>query len=280
MEIIKYLQSKDGISTKYVQRTDDDHQIETTYVDYKNKHIICYSTQIGCSGNCNFCYTGISRTFIRNLSAYEIFKQCKNVVELIDPLKKDKPILFSAMGIGDPLSNYRSYILSAELLVNEFPSSKLALATRVPYLDSLKLLIKHSDLHMKVMVSLHSADDNIRLKLIPQTIPVHDIIEEALLYEIITKNDVEYNVTLIDGINDSTYDAARIAELLSYRYSSLGIIPKIKINKFNKVANCKFEPSTNVTDFINIMKSYNVQVEYYETDGTDINAACGQMVCK
>ena len=277
MIIIKSLQSVDGITTKYVQRTDDDHQIETTYVDYKNKHIICYSTQIGCSGNCNFCYTGISKTFIRNLSAYEIFKQCKNVVELIDP-SKDKPILFSAMGIGDPLSNYKSYILSAELLVNEFPSSKLSLATRVPYQDSMKLLAKHLDLHIKVMVSLHSANDKIRSILIPQSIPVHDIVKESLYYEEFTGNKIEYNITLINGINDSVIDAVGVASLLRRAYKESKIVPKVKVNRFNTVTNSKLEPSKNVDEFINVIESYGIKVEYYETDGSDINAACGQMV--
>ena len=40
--------SKDTISRKYVQTTADDYRIETLYVDYKNKYIICFSTQVGC----------------------------------------------------------------------------------------------------------------------------------------------------------------------------------------------------------------------------------------
>ena len=64
--------SKDTISRKYVQTTADDYRIETLYVDYKNKYIICFSTQVGCNLRCKFCYNGIRHNFKRNLTSKEI----------------------------------------------------------------------------------------------------------------------------------------------------------------------------------------------------------------
>lgn len=98
IEDIKY--STDGITRKYVQRTHDNLKIETTHVNYINKHIICFSTQIGCNLGCKFCYNGIKHNFKRNLTAEEIYTQIENIIKK-EKLNGDKPILFSAMGIGD-----------------------------------------------------------------------------------------------------------------------------------------------------------------------------------
>ena len=68
MEIKEIVQSKDKISRKYIQKTNDNFRIETTYVDYSNKNIICFSTQVGCNMGCKFCYNGLKNNFKRNLS--------------------------------------------------------------------------------------------------------------------------------------------------------------------------------------------------------------------
>lgn len=41
MRIIKTLVSTDGMSRKYILRTDDGYEVEAVYVDHYSKHIIC-----------------------------------------------------------------------------------------------------------------------------------------------------------------------------------------------------------------------------------------------
>ena len=113
---VKY--SKDKVSRKYVQTTYDNFRIETLYVDYKNKHIICFSTQIGCNLKCKFCYNGLKHNFKRNLTSEEICNQIENVIKE-ENINNDKPILFSAMGIGEPLLNYDNLIKDFESNLTE-----------------------------------------------------------------------------------------------------------------------------------------------------------------
>lgn len=43
MRVCNIFYSKDGVTKKYVQITNDDFKIETSYVNYKNRYIICFS---------------------------------------------------------------------------------------------------------------------------------------------------------------------------------------------------------------------------------------------
>ncbi len=65
-------------------------------------------------------------------------------------------------------------------------------------------------------------------------------------------------------------------------YTKLGFITKIA-----EGIGDEFDPSDyslylkeskNVKEFIKELEKYNMKVEYYETNGSDINGACGQMI--
>lgn len=272
MKVTNIFCSKDGVSKKYVQTTHDNFKIETTYVNYKNKYIICFSTQIGCNLGCKFCYNGIKHNFKRNLTDKEICEQIENVIEKEQP-NNDKPFLFSAMGIGEPLLNYNNLIKSFYYLNEKYPNSKFALATTGIDLDNILKLAK--DLkginNFKLTISLHSADDNTRKKLMPISKNLAFLVEKVNKYRQISKQEVEWNYVLIKDINDSPNDAKKLFELL-------GKDACIKINKFNKVEISELMGSEKIDSFILELKKYGIQSEYYETNGEDINAACGQMI--
>lgn len=274
MKIDNLLCSKDGISKKYVQITNDNFRIETSYVDYKNKYIICFSTQIGCNLGCKFCYNGIKHNFKRNLTYKEICQQIENVIQREHP-STDKPILFSAMGIGEPLLNYDNLIKSFLYLNKKYQNSKFALATTGVDLDNILKLSK--DLkginNFKLTISLHSADENKRQKLIPIGKSLTSLVKTVNKYQQVSKRNVEWNYVLIKDVNDSCDDAKKLFELL-------GKDAYIKLNKFNKVEISELTKSEKTDSFILELKKYRMKVEYYETNGEDIDAACGQMISK
>jgi len=45
MEIIERVLGPDGVSTKYLQRTEDGFVVEATYIRKPTKHTLCVSTQ-------------------------------------------------------------------------------------------------------------------------------------------------------------------------------------------------------------------------------------------
>ncbi len=264
--------SKDGVSRKYIQITPDNFRIETSYVNYKNKHIICFSTQIGCNLGCKFCYNGIKHNFKRNLTTKEICEQIENVIQKEKP-NNDKPILFSAMGIGEPLLNYDNLIETFYYFNKKYPNSKFALATvGIDLKNILKLAVDLKDIEkFKLTISLHSADENRRSNLIPISNNLTSLVKTVDEYQQISGRKVEWNYVLFNNINDSFNDAKKLFELL-------GKDAYIKINKFNKVEISDLMESKNVDSFILELRKYGMQVEYYETNGSDINAACGQMI--
>lgn len=272
MKVSNIFYSKDKISKKYVQTTDDFLKIETSFIDHKNKYIICFSTQIGCNLGCKFCYNGIKHNFKRNLTDKEICEQIENFIEREQP-SNDKPLLFSAMGIGEPLLNYNNLIKSFLYLNEKYPKSKFALATTgvdlnniLKLADDLKKLEK-----FKLTISLHCADQDKRRNLMPISKDLISLVKTVNKYQQISKRDVEWNYVLFNGVNDSQSDAKKLYELL-------GNDAYIKINKFNKVEISGLSGSERIVSFIKKLESYGMKVEYYETNGDDINAACGQMI--
>ena len=272
MEISDIVVSKDRVSRKYVQMTSDGFRIETAYVNYKNKYIICFSTQVGCNLGCKFCYNGIRHNFKRNLTAKEICEQIENVIQKENP-NNDKPILFTAMGIGEPLLNYDNLIEAFHYFNKKYSNSKFSLATTG--IDLKKILKLADDLKditkFKLIISLHSADENKRNQLIPVSKDLPSLVETVKEYQKISGREVEWNYVLINNINDTISDAKKL-------FALLGKDAYIKINKFNKVKISDLEESKNIASFISELQKYGMKVEYYETNGADINAACGQMI--
>ena len=264
--------SKDTISRKYVQTTADDYRIETLYVDYKNKYIICFSTQVGCNLRCKFCYNGIRHNFKRNLTSKEICNQIENVMNEEKP-NKDKPILFSAMGIGEHLLNYDNLIKAFHILNKKYPNNKFALATTGVNLKNILNLAKDlKDINkFKLTISLHSADEEKRKYLMPISNDLISLVKTVKKYKAISGREVEWNYVLFNNINDSIEDAKKLFEIL-------GKDEYIKINKFNNVKISVLSESKNKDIFISTLENLGMQVEYYETNGVDIDGACGQMI--
>lgn len=274
LKIIDKLQSNDKMAIKYIQSTSDNYLIETTYVNYYNKHIICFSSQIGCVVGCKICYSGIASKFYRNLTVEEMCEECINIIE--DLNLKNKPILFSCMGVGEPLLNYDNVISTFKCLYEKFPDDKYALATTgiKPNLI-LKLASDLKEIkNFKLTLSLHATSDDVRKMIIPNSIAIDQLINAGKQYKKISEKKIEWNYVLLNNINDKKEDALRLIELL-------GKDEYVKLNQYNYVSTSKFSKSSdeNIKNFIEELEG-NINYEYYETNGVDVMGACGQMVCK
>lgn len=206
-----------------------------------------------------------------------MLNQITNVIESEIKDKSSKQILFSAMGVGEPLSNYDNLIRVMNELNRLYPNSKFALATCGLDRDKIiKLADDTKELNFKLTVSLHSASEIIRKNIMPISNNLNDLIDKIELYQLQSNKEVEYNITLINGINDSKEDALLVAKLLKNR----GIPEKttIKINRFNNISQSTWTTSLYITEFIDVLTDNGLKVEYYETNGSDINGACGQLI--
>jgi 23S rRNA (adenine2503-C2)-methyltransferase len=273
MVIENIYKSKDNMAIKYQLKLDDNNIIECLYVDYHNKHIICYSSQVGCIIGCKMCNNGINASFVRNLTTDEIVEQCEIVLKNID---NSKPILFSCMGIGEPLLNLTNLSNAIIELAIKYPNTKFALATTAVIPEKiLELLSNINPINIKITISLHASNNEIRNKIIPNLNNIDEILKTRKVYNDNYNRDFEWNYVLLDNINDSEYSAHELSLLL-------GKDSYIKINKFNTIDNCNFKESSpeKIKTFLNILMDNNLNVEQYETNGSDIQGACGQMRIK
>lgn len=277
MKLVKIndiLYSKDSVTRKYIQVTNDNHKIETLFVDYNNKYIICFSTQIGCNLGCKFCYNGLQHNFKRNLTSTEMCEQIENVIENENP-SDDKPILFSAMGIGEPLLNYDNLIKAFNYLNSKYNNTKFALATTGIATDKILKLV--NDLknikNFKLTISLHAASEEKRNKLMPSCNDINSLVQTVNQYKLESGREAEWNYVLLNGINDTKNDVKGL-------YKLLGRDAYIKLNRYNKVKSSNLIESENFEEFTNELKKYGIKYEYYETNGADIDGACGQMVAE
>lgn len=276
MEISQRLFSNDGKTVKYLQKLNEGFVIETTYVDYFNKHIICFSSQVGCAVGCLFCVTGLrskDERYRRSLNIDELMKQCFNVISDRELGRDKKPILFSCMGEGEPFLNFKNVVSVLGHFGLHVPNARLAVSTS-GVKPSLIRSLAHIDFPapFKLQVSLHGPNDFIRGRLIPLTRPVKEIVDAVRFYYWYCGRPVDWNYLLFDGVNDSEECALELAELLGSGWN-------VKFNVFNPISESPLKQSNNsrLVIFRKIIEDRGLTTEYYETNGADITAACGQL---
>ena len=261
--------STDNKTSKFLVDIGGGTCVETTYVDYENKHIVCFSSMAGCPVGCTFCVSGQNQAY-RMLTISEMVMQCQEALEGKD--LSTKPILFSCMGEGEPLLNYKNVVAALKTLSNLYSGSKLALSTSGTKPHLLKELAKEEfNAPFKLQISVHSTFEHIRTLLMPHAGPLSGVKVYMADY-MKSGKDIEFNYVLIDGMNDQAIDAVRLADFVAGK--------TIKLNMLNPTPNNSHQFTTNFDRFCEVLDDKGANYEFYATDGTDINAACGQLSYK
>lgn len=278
MNIIKRVVSLDGITIKFLQELSDGFVVETTYINHSQKHIICISTQVGCVIGCTFCASGLrieGKKYRRSLTRSELIKECLSVVHEIDLISETKSILFSFMGEGEPFLNFKALLGAFEGLVSrewDVPI-KLAVSTSGIRPDLIRCLAKvELPVPLKLQVSLHGPTDEVRQKLVPVTKPLAEILAAVKYYREQCHRPVELNYVMCAGVNDGLEHAYALARILGPGWY-------IKFNQLNPTMGSIHQAATQkqVSEFCRILEDCGITTEYYETDGVDVKAACGQL---
>lgn len=273
MEIIEKYVSCDNKNIKFLQKTYDSIITETAFIEEEDRFIICYASQLGCPIGCKFCYNGIYKNYYRNLSYLEIIEECSNVVEELNLNKKNKPILFSCMGVGEPLLNYKNVIMAIKKLNKLYSNSKFALATTGIKTELIsKLAIDLNEIEFfKLTISLHASNENIRKKIIPINVSFKKIKQEVTKFKKNSNHSFEWNYLLLDGINDNEDNAI---ELISF----IDKDDNVKLSYLNEIDCCEYKISKNIENFKNILCLNGINYKLFNSCGKDISVGCGQMI--
>jgi 23S rRNA (adenine2503-C2)-methyltransferase len=124
-------------------------------------------------------------------------------------------------------------------------------------------------------ISLHTTDAALRARLLPHApqIAIEELVERGEAYARATGYPVQYQWTLIEGVNDSDAELGGIVRLLSGKYAVMNFIP------FNEVDGLAYRrPSAERTSFMaHTLHSHGILVRIRDSAGQEIEGACGQL---
>ena len=230
---------------------------------------VCVSTQIGCAVGCKFCMTGRSG-LLRQLSDLEIVSQVANACRL---RPKTKKVVF--MGMGEPSHNLKN-VWSALLFMaqyGEFGYKNLVLSTVGDQRLFDQLLA--SRIRPALAISLHTIDEDKRKDLLPKgcRVSVKQLLEFGAQWGKVSGYPVQYEWTLIAGINDSEREIIQLAEKIKGHYVMVNFIP------VNRIPDSPYKrPSReHMQRLIRLIRSHGVIATIRDSAAQDVDGGCGQL---
>ena len=229
---------------------------------------LCVSTQLGCAVGCLFCMTGRDG-LLRQLGSAEIVAQ----VVLARRLRTVKKVVF--MGMGEPAHNLDNVLEAIELLgtAGAIGHKNLVFSTvgdrrvfdRLP-----RGIVKPA-----LALSLHTTDADLRARLLPRAprIDPEELIEFGEIYARATGYPIQYQWTLLEGVNDSDEEMARLVSLLAGKYAMMNFIP------YNSVNGLEFKrPSwERAAQLAGYLHQHGIVSRLRDSAGQDIDGGCGQL---
>ena len=229
---------------------------------------LCISTQVGCAVGCVFCMSGRAG-LIRQLDSLEIVAQ----VVLARRQRTVSKVVF--MGMGEPAHTLDNVLEAIQLLGTQgnIGHKNLVFST----VGDLRVFERLALETVKpaLALSLHSTDALLRAKLLPRApqIAIEELVERAEAYARATAYPVQYQWTLLDGVNDSDAELERIAQLLSGKYAVMNFIP------FNEVDGLAYRrpSSERIAFMVQTLKRHGILAKIRDSAGQEIEGACGQL---
>ncbi|MCL2888009.1 MAG: 23S rRNA (adenine(2503)-C(2))-methyltransferase RlmN [Elusimicrobia bacterium] len=277
----KIQHSKKDRAAKALLKLEDGLKIETVLMNMGGSWTVCVSTQIGCAVGCSFCFTGRMK-FKRDLTWEEISDQ---VLFWLQYVKKENlaerisNVVF--MGMGEPLLNYVSTVKAVKEISNP---DRLAVGMRHISISTSGVADKFHNLavdlpQVNLALSLHSADDEERNKIVPLNRKFNlETLQKALTeYIAMTGRQVFIEYTVVDGVNDRPEHIRRLGKWISgIKDNYLVHVNLIACNK----ARGEVTPEKTVKLFAKGLQGMNISVSIRKSLGNDISAACGQLAAK
>lgn len=270
--------SSDG-TVKNAVRLHDGLVVESVLIPTSSRTTACVSSQVGCSLDCNFCATARLKR-MRNLNPDEIYDQVA-AIDNESRLYFDRPlsnIVF--MGMGEPLMNYNNVLKAIDKITSPeglgMSPKRITVSTSgVP-----KMIKKLADdgVKFKLAVSLHSAVDEVRSKIMPfsENFPLKELRESLEYWYSKTKSRITYEYVVWRGINDSKRDIDALVKFCKY------VPSKVNLIEYNPIDDGEFQQADPevIDNYIAALERNNIVVKVRRSRGKDIDAACGQLANK
>ncbi len=271
--------SKDG-TVKARFRTADDFPLETVLMRHGERRTVCVSSQSGCALACTFCATG-AMGLGRNLTGGEIFEQLLWAAReaRVDGARIGNVVL---MGMGEPFHNYDEVLRFCRLANDAegygLAARSIAISTAgwVPGIDRLAA----EPLQVKLAISLHGPDDEVRGALMPvnKRFDVAAVMAACRRYREATRRRIFIEYLLLDGVNDAPEHADRLARLLHETAPGGFHVNLIVYNP--TAADYRASVPARIGTFRAILERRKIDHSLRQSRGRDIDAACGQLAVR
>jgi 23S rRNA (adenine2503-C2)-methyltransferase len=270
--------SSDG-TVKNAVRLHDGLVVESVLIPTNTRTTACVSSQVGCSLDCNFCATARLKR-MRNLEPGEIYDQVI-AIDKESRLYYNHPlsnIVF--MGMGEPLMNYNNVLKAIAMITSNeglgMSPKRITVSTSgVP-----KMIKKLADdeVKFKLAVSLHSAIDEIRSRIMPfsANFPLSELRESLEYWYHKTKSKITYEYVVWKGINDNKASVDALVKFCKY-------VPcKVNLIEYNPIDDGEFQQASeeSINAYIKALTANDIVAKVRRSRGKDIDAACGQLANK
>ena len=256
--------AEDG-SVRWLLSLQDGQTVETVGLPRDG---VCVSSQVGCAVGCVFCMTG-KEGLIRQVGSAEIVAQ----VAFARLHRAVKKVVF--MGMGEPAHNLDNVMEAIDVLgtVGNIGHKSLVFSTvgdqRV--FEQLPLgLVKPA-----LAVSLHTTRAELRAELLPRApkMSPEALVEAAENYAQQTGYPIQYQWTLMEGVNDTEEEIEGIVRLLKGKYALMNLIP------YNTVEDLPFKrPSwERAAEMARTLHRRGILTKLRNSAGQDVEGGCGQL---
>lgn len=274
LDCVANQKSKDG-TRKFLFQLEDGNFIETVLMHQEYGYSVCVTSEVGCNMDCQFCASGMKKK-LRNLEVKEMVLQ----ILMVAKLSKVRVSHVVIMGIGEPFDNYENVISFLKLINHPLGLEIGARHITVSTCGLVPKILEYAnfDLQVNLAISLHAPNNKIRNQLMPinKAYPIEQLLDAIAKYIEKTNRRVTIEYILLKGINDSIACADELATVLHGLNVYVNLIP------YNEVAGKPYERSTkeDMIAFFDWLKKRRINVQLRKEQGSDIDAACGQLRSK
>ncbi|WP_153146134.1 RNA methyltransferase [Dechloromonas sp. H13] len=229
---------------------------------------VCVSSQVGCAVGCQFCMTGRDG-LLRQVESAEIVAQ----VVLARARRTVKRVVF--MGMGEPAHNLDNVLDAIDLLgtAGGIGHKNLVFSTVGDYRVFERL--PQQRVVPALALSLHSTNPELRARLLPKAprIDPEELVELGERYARTTGYPIQYQWTLLAGINDSDEEMDGIVRLLTGKYAIMNLIP------YNTVDALAFRrpPGERAAELVRSLHRRRILTKLRDSAGQDVDGGCGQL---
>ena len=232
---------------------------------------LCISSQVGCAVGCLFCMTGRGG-LVRQLGSAEMVAQ----VALARRRRPVKKVVF--MGMGEPAHNLDNVLEAIDLLgtAGNIGHKNLVFSTvGDPRVFEALMARDEGQVRPALALSLHTTRADLREQLLPRAprMTPQELVEAAERYARASGYPIQYQWTLLEGINDSDEEVEGLVRLLHGKYAILNLIP------YNEGEGMPYRrPSwEHATDMARRLHQRGILTKLRQSAGQDVDGGCGQL---